>query len=76
MLFERNGVRPRLAPTASVASSATIVGDVRLGEWCDIDHGVVIESSGPPIEIGDEAIILAAGGRAARVEVPARDLDA
>src|SRR5205809_1031875 len=59
MLFERNGNQPRVAQSASVAESATIVGDVTLGARCYIDHHVVIESSGPPVEIADEAVVLA-----------------
>jgi carbonic anhydrase/acetyltransferase-like protein (isoleucine patch superfamily) len=59
MLYERNGHRPDIDPAASVAETAAIVGSVKVGRRCYIDHGVVIESSGPPIEIEDETIVLA-----------------
>ncbi len=41
------------------ATSAQIVGDVRIGSRCYVDHNVTIETSGPPIEIGDEVIVFA-----------------
>ena len=59
MLYERNGRTPRLPASAVVADSARLVGDVTVGERCYIDHGVVIESSGAPITLGDETIVLA-----------------
>lgn len=42
MLFERNGVRPTVAPGCSVAESASLVGNVSVGPGCFIDHNVVI----------------------------------
>lgn len=59
MLYERNGRRPQLHASAVVAHTARLVGDVTVGERCYIDHGVVIESSGAPITLGDETIVLA-----------------
>jgi carbonic anhydrase/acetyltransferase-like protein (isoleucine patch superfamily) len=59
MLYSRNGETPRVHSTASVAASANIVGNVEIGARAWVDHGVVIESSGTPIEIGEEAIVFA-----------------
>jgi carbonic anhydrase/acetyltransferase-like protein (isoleucine patch superfamily) len=59
MLIARNGTEPRLHPSARVATSATIVGNVEIGARAYVDHGTVIESSGPPIEIEEEAIVFA-----------------
>jgi len=59
MLYERNGRGPRLHSSTVVADSARLIGDVTVGERCYIDHGVVIESSGAPITLGDETIVLA-----------------
>jgi carbonic anhydrase/acetyltransferase-like protein (isoleucine patch superfamily) len=59
MLVTRNGKAPRLDGRASVAPSATIVGDVRIGAGAYIDHGTVVASGGPPIEIGEETVVLA-----------------
>jgi carbonic anhydrase/acetyltransferase-like protein (isoleucine patch superfamily) len=59
MLVARNGERPAVHQTARIASSAQVVGNVRIGARAFIDHGVVVESSGPPIEIAEEAIVFA-----------------
>lgn len=59
MIVSRNGLTPAIHPSSVVASSAQIVGNVAIGERCYIDHNVVIESSGAPISIGNETIILA-----------------
>jgi carbonic anhydrase/acetyltransferase-like protein (isoleucine patch superfamily) len=59
MLTERNGKRPRVHPSAVIADSARVIGDVTIGSRCYIDHHVVVESSGPPIDIGDDVIVFA-----------------
>ncbi len=59
MLVARNGETPRVHPQAQVAASATIVGDVRIGAGAYLDHRVLVESSGPPVDIGDEAVVFA-----------------
>ena len=60
MLFKRCGKGPRIASTATVAASAIIVGDVTVRDGCFIDHGVVIESSGPPIVLSHDVAVIAA----------------
>jgi carbonic anhydrase/acetyltransferase-like protein (isoleucine patch superfamily) len=83
MLIARDGDRPRVHPQARIAASATVVGNVEVGARAYIDHGVVVASTGPPVEIAEEAIVLAAavvrsvGGRsrpAAPVRIGARTL--
>jgi carbonic anhydrase/acetyltransferase-like protein (isoleucine patch superfamily) len=59
MLTTRNGQAPIVHPSAVVASSAQIIGNVSIGASCYIDYNVVIESSGAPIEIADHVIVLA-----------------
>jgi carbonic anhydrase/acetyltransferase-like protein (isoleucine patch superfamily) len=59
MLIARNEASPRIHATAAVAATATIIGDVRIGPRAYVDHGVTIASSGPPIDIGGEAIVFA-----------------
>ena len=59
MLIGRNGTAPRAHPSATIASSATVVGNVEIGPRAYVDHGVVVESSGPPVEIGEEVIVFA-----------------
>ena len=57
-----------MAATARVAASAQLVGDVRVGERCVIDHGAVLVSTGPPVVLGagsvvmPNAVIRSAGG--------------
>jgi carbonic anhydrase/acetyltransferase-like protein (isoleucine patch superfamily) len=59
MLIERNGEAPRAHASAGIASSASVVGNVQIGAHAYVDHGVVIESSGPVVEIGAEAVVFA-----------------
>jgi carbonic anhydrase/acetyltransferase-like protein (isoleucine patch superfamily) len=59
MIVARNGDVPDIHPEARVATSATIVGKVQIGARAYVDHNVVIESSGPPIVIRSETVILA-----------------
>jgi carbonic anhydrase/acetyltransferase-like protein (isoleucine patch superfamily) len=59
MLIVRNGKAPAVAPDARVASTAQVIGDVEIGARAYVDCGVVIESSGPRIKIGDETVLFA-----------------
>ncbi|HEX6535211.1 MAG TPA: hypothetical protein VF041_11465 [Gemmatimonadaceae bacterium] len=59
MLVERDGQQPRIHPSAIIAESAVIVGNVTVGARCFVDHGVVVESSGAPVILEDEVIVLA-----------------
>jgi carbonic anhydrase/acetyltransferase-like protein (isoleucine patch superfamily) len=59
MLIARNDAVPRVHPEAKIAASATIVGNVRIGAGAYVDHHVLLESSGPPIDIGDQAVVFA-----------------
>jgi carbonic anhydrase/acetyltransferase-like protein (isoleucine patch superfamily) len=59
VLVERSGEAPRIHEGARVASSASIVGNVQIGARTYVDHGAVIESSGPLVEIADEVIVFA-----------------
>jgi carbonic anhydrase/acetyltransferase-like protein (isoleucine patch superfamily) len=59
MLIARNGQAPQIAPEALIAASAQIIGNVRIGAGAYVDHGVVIESSGPPVEIREAAVVFA-----------------
>jgi carbonic anhydrase/acetyltransferase-like protein (isoleucine patch superfamily) len=52
VLFSGNGVKPSVDETATVAPSTSVVGNVTIGAGCHIGHGAVVESSGPPVELG------------------------
>jgi carbonic anhydrase/acetyltransferase-like protein (isoleucine patch superfamily) len=47
-----HGVWPRIAPTAFVAPTAVIVGDVEIGDEVSIWFGVVIRGDTAPVRIG------------------------
>jgi carbonic anhydrase/acetyltransferase-like protein (isoleucine patch superfamily) len=57
VLIERNGETPRVHSSARIARSATIVGNVLIGARAYVDHGAVIASGGPPVEIAAEVIV-------------------
>jgi carbonic anhydrase/acetyltransferase-like protein (isoleucine patch superfamily) len=59
MLVSRNGIAPRIDPSARVAPTASVVGDVTVGAGCYVDYGVVIASSGPPVVLGEGVSVLA-----------------
>jgi carbonic anhydrase/acetyltransferase-like protein (isoleucine patch superfamily) len=59
MLVVRNGEAPHVHPSAQIAASAQIVGNVEIGARAYVDHGAVVESSGPPIQVAEEAIVFA-----------------
>ena len=69
MLFSRNGVKPAVDKTATVAPSASVVGNVTIGAGCYVGHGAVIESSGPLVELDAgvlvtaNAVVRSTGGR-------------
>lgn len=49
---------PVVAPDAFVASSAVLVGDVRIGPATVIDHGALIVSTGAPVELGARVAVM------------------
>lgn len=49
---------PVVAPDAFVASSAVLVGDVRVGPASVIDHGALIVSTGAPVELGARVAVM------------------
>jgi carbonic anhydrase/acetyltransferase-like protein (isoleucine patch superfamily) len=52
-LYSIDGVGPSLNPTAWVAPSADLIGDVRLGDRCSVWFGAVIRADNTPIILGD-----------------------
>jgi carbonic anhydrase/acetyltransferase-like protein (isoleucine patch superfamily) len=59
MLVDRSGRFPSVTPSARIAPSAQLVGDVRVGEGCVIDHGAVLASSGAPVVLGTGSVVMA-----------------
>jgi carbonic anhydrase/acetyltransferase-like protein (isoleucine patch superfamily) len=59
MILTRNDHTPTIHPTAIIAPSAQIIGNVSIGAHSYVDYNVVIASSGAPIVIADHVIVLA-----------------
>lgn len=58
MLLEHQGKRPRIHESAYVAPTATICGDVSIGENSRVLFGAVITAEGGPVEIGAFCIVM------------------
>ena len=58
MLFEHLGARPRIDPTAVIAETAVISGDVEIGPDCQVLHGAVITAEGGPITLAACVIVM------------------
>jgi carbonic anhydrase/acetyltransferase-like protein (isoleucine patch superfamily) len=58
MIVRRNQAEPVVAPSARVAPTAQLVGDVRVGEGCVIDYGAVVASAGPPVVLGRGVVVM------------------
>jgi carbonic anhydrase/acetyltransferase-like protein (isoleucine patch superfamily) len=53
-LYAIGDLAPSINPTAWVAPSADLIGDVRLGNRCSVWFGAVIRADNTPIILGDE----------------------
>lgn len=58
MRFEHLGAQPRIHPTAVIAATAVISGDVEIGADCQILHGAVITAEGGAITLGANVIVM------------------
>jgi carbonic anhydrase/acetyltransferase-like protein (isoleucine patch superfamily) len=52
MFLEHRGKRPNVHPTAFVAPTATLIGDVEVGEESSIWFGTVLRGDNGPIRVG------------------------
>ncbi|MER5266012.1 acyltransferase [Actinosynnema sp. NPDC002837] len=64
MIAEARGIRirhrghePQVHPTAYVAPTATLVGDVRVGPRARVMYGAVLDAEGSRIEVGEAAVV-------------------
>lgn len=53
-LYSIGDLAPSISPTAWIAPSADLIGDVRLGNRCSVWFGAVIRADNTPIILGDE----------------------
>jgi carbonic anhydrase/acetyltransferase-like protein (isoleucine patch superfamily) len=58
MLLTHLGQTPRVAPSAYVAPTAAVCGDVAIGAHCRIMHGASIIAEGGRIEVGEYCIVM------------------
>ena len=58
MLLEHRGKLPRIHPSAYIAPTATICGDVSIGENSRVLFGAILVAEGGPVEIGANCIIM------------------
>ncbi|ALO09383.1 Carbonic anhydrase/acetyltransferase, isoleucine patch superfamily [Streptomyces venezuelae] len=58
MLIEHEGQAPSVHPTAYVAPTATLSGDVRVAAGCRILFGAVLTAEGGPVELGEGCIVM------------------
>src|SRR5687767_9172661 len=57
MMIEHQSKRPNIDPTACVAPTAVICGDVTIGPRTHVSFGAVIEAHGSPVRIGSQCIV-------------------
>ncbi len=58
MIIEHQGRRPKIHPSAYIAPTATICGDVSIGENSCVLFGAIIAAEGGPVEIGAYCILM------------------
>jgi carbonic anhydrase/acetyltransferase-like protein (isoleucine patch superfamily) len=57
MLLRHRGREPTVDPSAFVAPTATLVGDVRIGPRARVMYGAVLDAEGSRVEVGECAIV-------------------
>jgi carbonic anhydrase/acetyltransferase-like protein (isoleucine patch superfamily) len=58
MLYEHEGKRPTVDPSARVAPNAVLCGDVTVGANSSIGFGAVLSAESGPIAIGNNCVIM------------------
>jgi carbonic anhydrase/acetyltransferase-like protein (isoleucine patch superfamily) len=58
MLIEHRGATPRVDPTAYVAPTAVLCGDVAVGAGCRILFGAVVTAEDGPVRLGARCIVM------------------
>jgi carbonic anhydrase/acetyltransferase-like protein (isoleucine patch superfamily) len=76
MLIRHRGLEPTIDPSAYVAPSATVVGDVRIAAGARILHGAVLTAEDGAVVIGVDTVIMENALVRGRHDHPARIGDA
>jgi carbonic anhydrase/acetyltransferase-like protein (isoleucine patch superfamily) len=58
VLLEHRDERPKIHESAYVAPTATICGDVTIGENSRVLFGAVVTAEGGPVEVGAECVVM------------------
>jgi carbonic anhydrase/acetyltransferase-like protein (isoleucine patch superfamily) len=58
MLIEHAGARPRVDPSAYVAPTAVLCGDVEVGPDCRVLFGAVLTAEDGPVRLGERCIVM------------------
>lgn len=58
MLLEHRGLSPVIDPTAYIAPTATVCGDVYVGPGCRVLFGAVLTAEGGQVELGSECVVM------------------
>jgi carbonic anhydrase/acetyltransferase-like protein (isoleucine patch superfamily) len=58
MIVEHRGIRPSIDPSAFVAPTAVVVGDVRIAAGARILHGAVLSAEDGSISIGENTVVM------------------
>ncbi|MFG3137651.1 gamma carbonic anhydrase family protein [Streptomyces sp. NPDC048211] len=58
MIINHQGASPTVHPSAYVAPTATLCGDVRVGPGCRVLFGAVLTAEGGPVELGANSIVM------------------
>jgi carbonic anhydrase/acetyltransferase-like protein (isoleucine patch superfamily) len=57
MMIRHRGHAPSVDPTAYIAPTATLVGDVRIGPRVRVMYGAVLDAEGSTVEVGEASVI-------------------
>jgi carbonic anhydrase/acetyltransferase-like protein (isoleucine patch superfamily) len=58
MIIRSEGATPQIDPSAQVAATAVISGDVQVGPRCRIGHGAVLVAEGGPVRLGADCVVM------------------
>jgi carbonic anhydrase/acetyltransferase-like protein (isoleucine patch superfamily) len=72
MLIEHNGRSPRVDPSAVVAPTAVLSGEVRIGPGSRVLHGAVVTAEDGAVDIGANVVIMEHALVRGRAQHPAR----
>jgi carbonic anhydrase/acetyltransferase-like protein (isoleucine patch superfamily) len=58
VLLEHRGAAPEVHPTAYIAPTAVLCGDVHVGPHCRVLFGAIISAEGGPVHLGEQCVVM------------------